>query len=172
MIKFIGFILIVASTTALGFAYADNFKRRVRELKEVQRAVYILKNEINFTHSLLPDALYKASIKCASPIKDILNRISELLLTNEEDSVYECFKQSFKGYSEKLSLKEEDISIILDLAKTLGETNIEGHNEIFTLTLDSLEKAISKAELNEQKNVKMYRYLGFSFGTMIAIILL
>ncbi len=44
MIKVIGFILIVGSSTILGFSYGEKFKKRVRELKEFQRGVYVLKN--------------------------------------------------------------------------------------------------------------------------------
>ena len=44
MIKIIGiFILIVASSTILGFFYGEKFKKRVKELKEFQRGVYVLK---------------------------------------------------------------------------------------------------------------------------------
>ena len=73
---------------------------------------------------------------------------------------------------ETLSLTKEDISIFIDFTKSLGEVDIDGHNDMFSLTLDNLSKAVEDAEHNMDKNVKMYRYLGFSFGAMIGIILI
>jgi len=151
MIKVIGFILIVASSTILGFSYGEKFKKRVRELKEFQRGVYVLKNEINFTHALLPEALNKVYEEC---------------------DVNSCFIQSLDKRVDKLSLTKDDLGIFLDFTKSLGEMDIEGHNDMFALTLENLGKAIKNAEYNIDKNVKMYRYLGFSFGAMIGIILM
>jgi len=172
MIKVIGFILIVASSTILGFSYGEKFKNRVRELKELQRGLYVLKNEINFTHALLPEALNKVYEKCEEPIAGIFKDASELLLNNEEYDVNSCFIKSIDKRVDKLSLNKDDISIFLDFTKSLGEMDIEGHNDMFALTLENLDKAINNAEYNIDKNVKMYRYLGFSFGAMIGIILI
>ena len=172
MLKVIGLILIISSSTVLGFAYGEKFYKRVRELKEFQRAVYILKNEINFCHSLLPDALMKVYEKCDEPIRTIFKDIAMKLRGEEDVNVYSCFEEGINTNLSKLSLKEKDISIIMDLAKTLGEMDIDGHNDILGLAMEELGKAISEAEVNLEKNVKMYRYLGFSFGAMIGIILL
>lgn len=171
MIKIMGIILIVASSTVLGFSYGEKFKKRLKELKEFQRGVYVLKNEINFTHSLLPDAFNKVYEKCEEPIAGIFKEASDLLFSNEENDVNSCFVQSINKNVDKLSLTKDDISIFLDFTKSLGEMDIEGHNDMFVLTLENLGKAIQDAEYNLDKNVKMYRYLGFSFGAMIGIIL-
>lgn len=172
MIKIIGFVLILASSTILGFAYAEKFKKRVKELKEIQRGVYILKSEINYTRSLLPEALLKVSEKCEEPVSGIFSEVSHGLIQCDDMDVYTCFVNALKNNREKLNLKKDDESILTDLAKTLGSTDIEGHNDIFILTLENLGRAIEDAEDKENKNVKMYRYLGFSLGMMIAIILL
>ena len=95
-----------------------------------------------------------------------------MLLNNEEYDVNSCFIKSIDKRVDKLSLNKDDISIFLDFTKSLGEMDIEGHNDMFALTLENLEKAINNAEYNIDKNVKMYRYLGFSFGAMIGIILI
>ncbi len=172
MIKIIGILLIIGSSTVFGFFYGEKFKRRVKELKELQRGIYVLKSEINFTHSLLPDALYKVYEKCEPPIGDIFLKVSQMLSTNEEKDVYSCFSQCLEERKKNLSLTKEDLGIFMDFTKSLGEMDIEGHNDMLTLTLDNLSKAVEQAEHNIDKNVKMYRYLGFSFGAMVGIILI
>jgi stage III sporulation protein AB len=60
----------------------------------------------------------------------------------------------------------------LDLAKSLGESDIDGQVNIFLFTINNLKKVISDAEISMKKNVKMFRYLGFSIGAMIVIMLI
>lgn len=163
--------MIVTSSTIIGFSYGERLKKRVKELKEFQRGLYILKNEINFAHSLLPDALYKVYEKCEGVMGDIFKEVSILLRSNEEKDVYNCFLQSFNKNKNRLFLSQNDIGIFLDFTKSLGEMDIEGHNDMLALTLENLGKAVNDAEYNIEKNVKMYRYLGFSFGAMVGIIL-
>lgn len=172
MIKGLGIVLIIAASTILGFYYGEKFKKRLKELKELQRGVYILKSEINFTHSLLPEALYRVYEKCDGNVGKIFLRVSELLNTNEEKDVYSCFNQSIGEKRGELALTESDVGIFLDFTKTLGEMDIDGHNDMLALTLENLGKAVEDAERNIDKNVKMYRYLGFSFGAMVGIILI
>lgn len=172
MIKSLGLLIILASSTIIGYVYGEGLRRRVKELNELERGVYILKNEINFTHSLLPEALLKVAEKCTGSVAQVFKGASELLMKNDEADVYQCFKKSLEINKAQISLTKEDTSIFLDLCKTLGEMDIEGHNEMFSLVLENLNKAISQAESNLDKNIKMYRYLGFSFGAMVAIVLI
>lgn len=172
MIKTLGLLLIVGSSTVIGFIYGDGMRKRVRELKELQRGIYILKNEINFMHSLLPEALIKVSEKCTGSINKIFRTTSDILLKNEEVDVFRSFKKSIEINNKILSLTNEDLNIFLDLCKSLGEMDVEGHNDMFNLVSENLNKAINEAESNLEKNIKMYRFLGFSFGAMVAIILI
>ena len=60
------------------------------------------------------------------------------------------------------------MNVILDLTKTLGESDIQGQSSIFSLTISNLKKQIKISEEFMNKNIKMYRYLGFSFGAMLS----
>jgi len=172
LIKILGILLILISSTVVGFMYGEGMKKRVKDLNELLRGVYILKNEINYMHSLLPEALMKVSEKCTGIIKKIFVDASTILLSNEEVDVYTSFKKSIDINKSNINLTKEDLSIFLDLTKSLGELDVDGHNDIFSLVTENLNKAIIGAESNLEKSIKMYRYLGFSFGAMIAIVLI
>jgi stage III sporulation protein AB len=171
MIKIVGCLLILAASTIGGFVFADGFRRRVKQLNELERALNQLQSEIEYTYTPLPEAMYNVATKSDAPINQIFIKASELLFTNQVDSVYDAFSACFKEVNVKLSLNAEDINIILDLSKSLGESNIEGHKKIFSLAKTNLKKRLSIAEEAMNKNVKMYRYLGFSLGAMLVIVL-
>lgn len=172
MLKILACIIIIASSTAIGFNYAESFKKRTKQLNEVQRCINQLQNDMIYTRTPLPEAISSIAQKSIYPIKNIFEEVSSLLFSNTVDSVYEAFCKSLTDKKEIISLKEEDINVILDLAKTLGECDIEGEKRIFSLTLNSLKKQLKNSELSMNNNVKMYRYLGFSLGTMVAIMLI
>jgi stage III sporulation protein AB len=172
MLKILACIIIIASSTAIGFNYAESFKKRTKQLNELERCVNQLQNDMIYTRTPLPEAIFSTAQKSIYPIKNIFEEVSSLLFSNAVDSVYEAFCKSLTDKKENISLKEEDIDVILDLAKTLGECDIEGEKRIFSLTLNSLKKQLKNSELSMNNNVKMYRYLGFSLGTMVAIMLI
>lgn len=169
--KLLGALLIIVSSTAIGFLYSNKFKKRVYQLKSIERAVYEIKNEILYTYTPLPELFFKISKNSSFPIKEFFESISNILKTNSVNSVYEAFIKGFKKVEDKMELKKEDKDLILNLAKTFGESDVEGHMNIISLTLEGLKEQIREGEIAMKKNIKMYRYLGFTIGMMIVITL-
>ncbi len=93
-----------------------------------------------------------------------------MLYENKVNSIYEAFNKGFLEEKDNMALKEEDIDIILDLSKNLGQWDPKGHENIIELTLYNLKKQSDRAEETMIKNMKMYKYLGFSIGAVLVII--
>ena len=172
MLKLVGSFMILTSASLIGYLYGENLKKRVIHLKELEGAIYHLKNEISYGHVLLQDGFVTVAEKTKSPVNKIFYSVSHSLKKHECDSVYDGFIKAFEENKESLELTMEDIGIFLSLAKTLGEINLKGQEEMFELTIANLEKAIKDAEQSLEKNLKMYRYLGFTIGAMVVIVLI
>lgn len=172
MFRIIGFLLILIATTLAGFVYGETFKKRSVELKELERALLQLENEIVYTHTTLPEAFYKVASKSKEVFKNFFSDISKLLNDNKVESVYEAFLKAIDDNRDNLNLIEEDKGIILDFAKSLGESDIEGQRNIFSLAIHNIKRNIDVAEERSKKNTKMYRYLGLCTGAMIIILLI
>lgn len=164
--------MIIFSTTVFGFNYGEKLKRRTKELYEIQRCMCEIENQIIYTHTPLPDTLKNAAIKAKEPISSVLEQIYYMLEENKVYSVYEAFKSAFSDKIETLSLKDEDITIIMDFSKSLGESDVEGQRAIFSLATENIKKQIKISENVIKKNAKMYRCLGFSIGAVISILLI
>lgn len=171
MIKILGCMIVLITSTLAGFVYAEKFKNRVRELNEIEVCIYQLRNEIIYTHTPLVEALTDVANKTNEPLNSFFKVISSNLLSKNCDSVYEAFKNAFEICSENMTSIKEDKLIILNLSKSLGETDIDGQISVFELTIENLKKQIKGAEEIMKKNVKMYRYLGFCIGAMLVIML-
>ncbi|WP_373898375.1 stage III sporulation protein SpoIIIAB [Haloimpatiens sp. FM7315] len=172
MFKLIGSLIIILSCSYLGFSIGSGIRKRLIQLKELEKNVYLLKNEMFYTYTSLPEAFSKVGLKSKGVIKNIFVTISDLLYSNEVSDVYEAVNKSIKKYNIDLKLIDEDIDIVLNLAKSLGNCDLEGQKSIFELTISNLKKQILVAEDSLDKNVKMYRCLGVSIGAMIVIMLI
>lgn len=171
MFKLILLIIIVIICSIIGYIYGENFNKRFLQLQEVLRMVIALQNEILFCYTPLPECFEKIANKSVEPMKNLFIGIGNKLYNNEVDDVYEAIKESINENRENMNLKDEDYNILLDLGKSLGDTNIHGHVKIFELCKETLKRQINYAEDECKKNRKLYRYLGVSLGFIIAIFL-
>ncbi|MEW9093692.1 MAG: stage III sporulation protein SpoIIIAB [Clostridiaceae bacterium] len=170
MLKVIGSLMVIISTTLSGILYGGNFKKRTHQLKELQRCIYQLQNEIVYTYTPLPQAFSNISKKSVYPINNFFDSISKLLYLNKVNNVYDGFQKAYEEVKDILNFTKEDINILFNFGKSLGESDIEGQKKVFALSLDNIKNQIEEAEILMKKNVKMYRFLGFSIGMMIVII--
>ena len=72
---------------------------------------------------------------------------------------------------EKNNLIDEDRYTIKNLSKMLGQTDIEGQISQIEITEKFLEIQIQEANIEKQKNEKLYSKLGVTIGLAIVIIL-
>ena len=172
MIRYFGLFLILIACTVYGFIYGEEKKKRLIELRELERALCLLKSHINYGRYVLPEALSNVSEKCTGIVSEVFKEVSILLEQGSAVDVHEAFFLILKKKKDKIHMKDQDNKILLELCKTLGEIDIDGHNSIFEITIEDLRKNISFIEKNIKADTKMYRYLGFTVGAMLVIVLI
>lgn len=172
IVKTIGGLMVLGASTAAGFIQADALKKRTRELNELQRAVNQLQNEMAYINITLPEAFSSISQKSTYPLSQVFKQVSTMLELNEVDTVFEAMDKAMKLNRQRLSLNDDDVKIMMDMSKTLGECDMGAHMRVFDLVLENLKKQTSIAETAMMKNSKMYRFLGFSLGAAVVIMLI
>lgn len=170
MIKLIGLFMILISCSLGGILYGSIFKRREDELRKVYRNTIDLENKVLYSREPLPSALMDIGEADSTEVGAIFLNCSKKLLNNEVDDVYDAFSESINVSRDKLALKDDDLRIILDMARSLGSLDEEGHKKIFQSTLALLKRNMEEAHELTLKNGKLYRCLGISVGLVIVII--
>lgn len=157
----LGLIIIICSY--LGFLKAKSYENRVFELSNFQNSLLMLKNKIEFTYE---------------PINTIFSDISKTIYENKNNIFLEVLKKDgeiSKIWSESINeirnITTEDKEIIKMFGKTLGKTDIKGQVSQIELSLNLIEKQIQKAEIEKNKNSKLYKTIGVICGMTICIIL-
>ncbi|CAM2077982.1 MULTISPECIES: stage III sporulation protein SpoIIIAB [Clostridia] len=169
MFRSIMIFLMFLICTFIGFFLGENYKRRSIHLKEFQKALLLLNNEIIYANTPLPDALLEVSKKVSEPVSDIFSDMALALENGYTGSIYESFENAYEKTKEKINLTSDDNKIISDFFKTLGSSGVTGQDKIFKLTLDNIDINYKEARKFEKENIKLYRTLGLSIGAMLAI---
>lgn len=169
MIIIKGFILlsILITSSLIGIMFANKYKERVNDLKEIKRALNIFKTKIEYTYKPLPIVFSEIAEEFNGGVGEIF-KIAEIKMKEESaDMAWE-----YAINNSKTSMKREDLVVLENLKKMLGKTNIEGQLSEIDLIQEFIEEQINLAEGEQQKNEKLYRSLGIIAGIAIVIILI
>lgn len=172
MFKVVILCIITCLSTYLGIIISDRFKKRVTQLKEIQKSIMHLENEVLFNNTNLPEALFMIGSKVNSPISEILIKVADKLLRGVSNNIKDAFEEEYLNEKENLFLLKDDYSIVDDFLQSLGDTSLENQDKVFRLINKRISLNIIEAEDESKKNSKVYKSLGFCIGSMISIFLI
>ena len=169
MIKYIFLITILFLAIYIGNLMSKKYINRVKELIQIKLALNIIKSKIKFTQI---------------PLKDIFEQIYK---TTEESNVKNFWKNTINGLNKNLEIEtawgkaidetetnliKEDLNILREMGKMLGKTDVDGQLSNLEIASSFIDTQIEKAEIEKQKNSKLYKTLGLVSGLSIIIILI
>ncbi len=172
MFKLIGSVLIILSSSSLGYMIGMRYSMRVREIKLLKISLQMLETEIAYSNTPLPEALKIVCKKSKHPINIIFNKAAANLGKKDCVSVGDAFCKSLDDAKGMYSLIDEDIDILRSFGHSLGSSDVDGQIKSFSLIIKELDAQEIKAEEMRKKNENMYKNLGFLAGVAITILLI
>lgn len=171
VIKFLGAVFIMLSTTLIGLIYSYKNDYRVYELNEVKKMLSVLSSEINFGLSTMPEALKTIATRVEMPLKLVIEQILKDMLDNREGGLAVIWRENFIKM-DNTYLNNDDISVIADMSKTLGYAD----SSIQLRSIAEVEKyidfEISEIYKSNSKTKKMYQSMGVLCGMLVVIVLI
>ncbi len=165
--KIILLIFIIIGSSLIGILFSKKYSNREKELKEMKSALNIFSTKIKFTYETIPNIFLEISNKVGGNVGQIFARASSRM---KEESAGDAWVNSFSDVQN--NLLEEDIVILKNLGRLLGQTDVEGQISEIEVVNKFLETQLENAKNAKIKNEKMYRTLGIVSGLTIAIILI
>lgn len=160
-------LTIFILSTIIGIAIAKMYENRVKELQEFKSALNVMKIKMKFTYEPLEEIFIDISKNDKNNISKIFKKMSEQIKHQNVEDIWTSYIQNAD-----ISIKQEDKNILKRLGKLLGQTDIEGQISEIEITQEFLETQISKAEVERNKNQKMYKTLGAVVGLTFVVILI
>lgn len=154
VIKFITLILIFGGTSFIGILVSQKYENRLKELQEIKSALHSFEIKIKFTYDPIPKIFREIEYKLSNGVGRIFGIASERM---EKKSAELAWEEGVNEAHTNLNLKDKEI--LKDLGKLLGQTDVEGQVSQIKLISDFLDLQIADANIEKQKNQKLYRTL-------------
>ncbi len=169
MLAFRLFILamIIVTSSIIGILFSKKYANREKEIKEMKNALNMFATKIKFTYELIPNVFMEIANKIGGNVGNIFDRAANRM---KEVPAGEAWVQALQ--ETKCNLNQEDISVMQNLGRLLGQTDLDGQISEIEVVNDFLTAQLENASEERRKNEKMYRTLGLVTGLTIAIILI
>lgn len=162
--------LLVLSCTGFGFAMAERFRLRPRQLRQLQFALTMLGSEIRFRQTPLPQGLMAIAEAVEGPVGQLFADYGRALVEAEGRSTSWVWQQ-VKPTAD-LAFAPEDYAFLSRLVLVLGAGTIKEQERQLELHMQHLIQLEQQAEAARATKEKTWRYLGICSGLAIALILL
>ena len=171
MVKIIGAMLLIGTSTLVGFIMAEQLNERSRLLRLLIRLLNILKTEIGFHSGLLAEVFQRASQVIHDPqMAASLGKIARNIGFGSDFDIQELW-DDFIISPEMYALKKEDIGVLKELGAYFGSTDRMDQIERIEVARGRLEINLETADLERSKQVRLYRYFGFAAGAAMVCLL-
>lgn len=171
MLKILGALFLILGCGLIGLVIARNLSLRPLQIRYVENGLNILETEILYGLTPLPEALKNVGRQVSYPVNELYLRSSSYLKNGDGLTAGEAWDLSLAELEKESALLPEDIDILSNFGRSLGGSDCEEQRKNLKLAKEHLKNIEYKAEKIKEKNQKIYKYLGFSFGTVIALIL-
>lgn len=165
-------VVLLISCGYTGILMSKKFQNRVVQLGELQNALVQLEYDIDYLCIPLCNSFEKIAKSTESGLKNIFIYIYDRLKNNPGCDMYRLWKRAFSKYCMDIALTAEDIETVTEFSKLLGSGNREKEKNNIKITQMRLKILQESASCDAEKNIKMYRGLGFLAGCFLVIILL
>lgn len=159
--------MIIVTSSIIGILFSKKYANREKEIKELKNALNIFSTKIKFTYEPIPNVFMEISNKIDGNIGKLFARAASRM---QETSAGEAWKQAL--LESKKNLNSEDILVVQNLARLLGQTDLEGQLSEIEVVNNFLTLQLQNASEERRKNEKMYKTLGLVTGLTLAIILI
>jgi stage III sporulation protein AB len=171
MIKMMGAVLLVISTTGFGLWKANFYAARNKELEDLISALQLLETEISYSVTPLPDALHRIGSRLAGRMGVFLQNAGDELLQGDGRSAGQIFSDQLERSRTMIHLREQDLEILRTFGHTLGSSDRSDQLKHIRLANSRLMAEAQNARDEKERLGKMWRYLGALTGLAGVIII-
>ncbi|RKQ37762.1 stage III sporulation protein SpoIIIAB [Oceanobacillus halophilus] len=169
--KWIGAILLIGTTTWLGFDWSNRLTKRPKQIRQLKNALQILEAEIVYSQLPLKDAFLSIARQIPEPAKSFFDELGKSLQNTNID-FYRIWKEQVDNLVQNSSLSSTEREILYQFGRTLGQHDLYQQQKHIQLTLTHLERELEDARDEQYRYSKMAKSLGVLAGLFIVLLLI
>ncbi|NLL00281.1 MAG: stage III sporulation protein AB [Clostridiales bacterium] len=170
--KVVGCILIILSSTLMGFYCSNELKTRINDIKELRKLVVLLRGDIRYGNTPLPEAICAIARRHEGSLKGFFTKVAERLSEHSGNTFSQIWKEAVDKELNQTSLNKKDKSNLIQFGENLGYLDKEMQMNTLDLFLTQIEEEISELSKTAKEKSYLYNTLGIMAGIFISIILI
>lgn len=160
-------------------------RKRVYELRELERTIHILEGEIRYHHAILYEACKNTADRCGQPFSEWMLSLHSDLYTEaydadkgfaeteqETDRFISLWNASLKRLYQISHLTRNDMELVKAVGRCLGYLDIETQERGFALECEQIHMCMLHAEQELGNKMKLSVILATLGGILLVIMLL
>lgn len=171
IMKIIGCILVIGSSSAVGFYFSGELKSRIEDLKELRKLIGLLRGDIRYANTPLPEAIYAITRRRSSRFDQFFTYVSKQLSELSGETFQVIWKKAVEFELLNSALTKKDKSNLKQLGENLGYLDKEMQLNTIDLYLSQLEDEIAELSKSAKERGYLYNTLGIMAGVFITIVM-
>lgn len=172
MIKIIGILMIITACSAFGMRANRRLTIRVQALSSMITAINIIKSEILFKQTQLPEIIEILTYEANPEIRELFKKLQKEMQNADEKTFSHKFTKVLNENEYALNFHKEDTKILSDLGFSLGRYDVETQANIIEYTKQRLDMNLSKAIKEREEQGRIYKTIGIGLGVIISMTML
>ncbi len=171
LIKLIGCVLVIISTTGMGLFFSGELKSRLEDLKELKKIIILLRGDIRYARTPLPEAIGSIGRRHEGSYKTFLENVSLSLHELSGQTFAQVWKRAVEEDLQETSLVKKDKLDLIQFGENIGYLDKDMQMNTLDLYITQLEAEIIELTGNLKEKTYLYNTLGLMAGIFISIVL-
>lgn len=156
----------------MGWNKSMEYRKRIRTLLTLKRALLMLRGEIKYARTPLSEAFDVIGKKLENVFGEFLQKVSEQMNEQQGESFQQIWEKQLEAVLSKSVLQKEDRQQLKRLGSQLGYLDREMQISTIDFQVEQLEVQIGQLEKEQGKRSRVCNCLGIFAGVMLNLILL
>lgn len=172
IMKIIGCILVIASSTGMGFYFSSEMRCRIEDLRELKKLIGLLRGDIRYANTPLPEAINSINRRHSGRFQTFFAFVSEQLNELSGHTFSEIWRTAAEKQLMDTSLTKKDKLHLVQFGENLGYLDKDMQMNTIDLYISQLEEEIKDLAKTVREKSYLYNTLGVMAGIFITIIMI
>ena len=165
-----GAACVVAGSSGWGFLLARQLRRRPIELAALEAALELLRTEIEYARSPLPEALRRTAAASTGPATRLLAGTADRLDRGGGEGCAAALKAALADAEQRSAWVSADVQALEGLGRALGASDAADQVRHIALCVARLRAGAAQAAIQAERQARMWTYLGCLGGMALVLL--
>ena len=171
MMKFIGALLFITTSSWIGFDLSKQLSRRTIQIRQLIQSIQLLETEMSYSQLTLQHIFQIISKKTDPPISLFYKKLAEDMEGIVTDFIT-VWDEAITYLQQSSDLKQRELEVLKQFGRNLGQHTFTEQQKHIVLTIHHLQHELKEANERRQQYEKMTKSLGVLIGILIVLLLI